>query len=162
VGDLDFRLLSRQCCRIRSGPFISSFFKKKIMSAILSVQNLSKQYDGGFQASTSSRARSCAARPQRRRQDDADLHHLRARDAVRRERAVGGHDVVDRLSREPALIGLVPQELTLEVFATLRDTVAFSRGLFGLRRDPARIEQILGSSRSGTSAARSCARSRAA
>jgi ABC-2 type transport system ATP-binding protein len=35
------------------------------------------------------------------------------------------------------LIGLVPQELTLEVFATVRNTIAFSRGLFGLRRDPA-------------------------
>jgi hypothetical protein len=87
VGDLDFRLLSRQCCRIRSGPFISSFFKKKIMSAILSVQNLSKQYDGGFQAlknvslDIEQGEILALARPQRRRQDDADLDHLRARDA---------------------------------------------------------------------------------
>lgn len=40
-------------------------------------------------------------------------------------------------------IGLVPQELTLDVFEPLLSTVSFSRELFGRRPDPARIEQIL-------------------
>ena len=40
-------------------------------------------------------------------------------------------------------IGLVPQELTMDVFEPLLSTVSFSRELFGRRPDPARIEQIL-------------------
>jgi ABC-2 type transport system ATP-binding protein len=40
-------------------------------------------------------------------------------------------------------IGLVPQELTMDVFEPLIGTVSFSRELFGRRPDPARIEQIL-------------------
>ena len=40
-------------------------------------------------------------------------------------------------------VGLVPQELTMDVFEPLMNTVSFSRELFGRRPDPARIEQIL-------------------
>ena len=40
-------------------------------------------------------------------------------------------------------IGLVPQELTLDVFEPLISTVSFSRELFGRRPDPTRIEEIL-------------------
>ena len=40
-------------------------------------------------------------------------------------------------------IGLVPQELTLDVFEPLISTVSFSRELFGRPPDPARIEEIL-------------------
>jgi ABC-2 type transport system ATP-binding protein len=40
-------------------------------------------------------------------------------------------------------IGLVPQELTLDVFEPLINTVSFSRGLFGRAPDPAKVEQIL-------------------
>ncbi|MEJ7776383.1 MAG: ABC transporter ATP-binding protein [Sphingomicrobium sp.] len=40
-------------------------------------------------------------------------------------------------------IGLVPQELTMDVFEPLISTVNFSRELFGRAPDPARIEQIL-------------------
>jgi len=40
-------------------------------------------------------------------------------------------------------IGLVPQELTMDVFEPLLNTVSFSRELFGRRPDPARIERIL-------------------
>jgi len=40
-------------------------------------------------------------------------------------------------------IGLVPQELTMDVFEPLIGTVSFSRELFGRRPDPAKIEQIL-------------------
>jgi ABC-2 type transport system ATP-binding protein len=40
-------------------------------------------------------------------------------------------------------IGLVPQELTMDVFEPLLSTVSFSRELFGLKPNPARIEQIL-------------------
>ena len=40
-------------------------------------------------------------------------------------------------------IGLVPQELTMDVFEPLLSTVSFSRELFGRRPDPKRIEEIL-------------------
>jgi ABC-2 type transport system ATP-binding protein len=40
-------------------------------------------------------------------------------------------------------IGLVPQELTMDVFEPLISTVSFSRELFGRRPDRARIEEIL-------------------
>ncbi|MBS0482530.1 MAG: ABC transporter ATP-binding protein [Proteobacteria bacterium] len=42
-----------------------------------------------------------------------------------------------------ARIGLVPQEMATDMFSTVANTVTYSRGLFGLRSDPARIEQIL-------------------
>ena len=56
---------------------------------------------------------------------------------------VGGHDVVTDYRAARRLIGLVPQELNLEPFTPVQAAVAFSRGIFGLRRDPARIEEIL-------------------
>src|SRR6476619_6443734 len=40
-------------------------------------------------------------------------------------------------------IGLVPQELTMDVFEPLISTVSFSRELFGRPPNPAKIEQIL-------------------
>ena len=40
-------------------------------------------------------------------------------------------------------IGLVPQELTMDVFEPLISTVSFSRELFGRAPNPARIEEIL-------------------
>jgi len=42
-----------------------------------------------------------------------------------------------------ALIGLVPQEISLDIFATVWNTVSFSRGLFGCWSDPAYIEGLL-------------------
>ncbi|QIL02657.1 ABC transporter ATP-binding protein [Sphingomonas sinipercae] len=40
-------------------------------------------------------------------------------------------------------IGLVPQELTMDVFEPLLNTVSFSRELFGRKPDPQKVEQIL-------------------
>jgi ABC-2 type transport system ATP-binding protein len=42
-----------------------------------------------------------------------------------------------------ARIGLVPQELSTDMFEAVKDTVAYSRGLFGKPRDPAIIERVL-------------------
>ncbi|WP_424975961.1 ABC transporter ATP-binding protein [Dinoroseobacter sp. S124A] len=56
---------------------------------------------------------------------------------------VGGYDVVTAFRKSRALVGLVPQELTLEPFETVLATVTFSRGLFGKPRDPAYLEKIL-------------------
>ena len=57
--------------------------------------------------------------------------------------AVGGHDVVSEFRAARNLIGLVPQEINLEPFETVINTVRFSRGLFGKPRDDAFLDQIL-------------------
>lgn len=56
---------------------------------------------------------------------------------------VGGHDVVADFRESRGLIGLVPQEITLEPFERVLNTVRFSRGLFGKSRNDAYIEQLL-------------------
>lgn len=57
--------------------------------------------------------------------------------------AVGGFDVVDEFRSARNLIGLVPQEINLEPFETVINTVRFSRGLFGKPRNDAYLDQIL-------------------
>ncbi len=56
---------------------------------------------------------------------------------------VGGHDIVRDYRITRSLIGLVPQELTTDAFESVRATVTFSRGLFGLAPNPAFIEKVL-------------------
>ena len=56
---------------------------------------------------------------------------------------VGGHDVIRDFRAARALIGLVPQEITLEPFEKVINTVSFSRGLFGKSPNPAHIEKVL-------------------
>lgn len=56
---------------------------------------------------------------------------------------VGGHDTQTDFRAARSLIGLVPQEINLEPFETVFSSVSFSRGLFGKRRDDARIKEIL-------------------
>jgi ABC-2 type transport system ATP-binding protein len=54
-----------------------------------------------------------------------------------------GHDVVRDYRAARSVIGLVPQELSTDMFETVVDTVRFSRGLFGKRRDDAVVEKVL-------------------
>jgi len=54
-----------------------------------------------------------------------------------------GHDTVRDFRAARARIGLVPQELTTDMFETVWNTLTFSRGLFGKPRDPAIIEKVL-------------------
>ncbi|MES2970103.1 MAG: ABC transporter ATP-binding protein [Pseudomonadota bacterium] len=56
---------------------------------------------------------------------------------------VGGHDVARAFRASRNLIGLVPQEISLEPFETVFNSVSFSRGLFGKSRDPAHVERVL-------------------
>jgi ABC-2 type transport system ATP-binding protein len=56
---------------------------------------------------------------------------------------VDGHDIITGYRAARAMIGLVPQEIALDIFATVEDTVRFSRGLFGRRAAPGYIEQLL-------------------
>lgn len=56
---------------------------------------------------------------------------------------VGGHDIVTGYRGARAMIGLVPQEIALEPFEKVINTVEFSRGLFGKPRDNAVVERVL-------------------
>jgi len=56
---------------------------------------------------------------------------------------VNGHDIIRDFRESRKLIGLVPQELTLGAFETVWNTIQFSRGLFGKKRDDAYLEQLL-------------------
>ena len=54
-----------------------------------------------------------------------------------------GHDLSRDWRSARSRIGLVPQELSTDMFETVRRAVTYSQGLFGKRHDPARIEEIL-------------------
>jgi ABC-2 type transport system ATP-binding protein len=54
-----------------------------------------------------------------------------------------GHDHVRDFRAARAKIGLVPQELTTDMFEAVSNTLAFSRGLFGKPPNPAVIEKVL-------------------
>ena len=56
---------------------------------------------------------------------------------------VDGFDIISDFRKTRAMIGLVPQELTLGAFDTVWSTARFSRGLFGSKRDDAYLEQLL-------------------
>lgn len=56
---------------------------------------------------------------------------------------VNGHHWRDRFKDARRQIGLVPQEMSVDVFEPVWRTVAFSRELFGLKRDDAALERIL-------------------
>ena len=56
---------------------------------------------------------------------------------------VGGFDIQSQYREARKLIGLVPQEITLEPFEKVINTVRFSRGLFGKPKDDAHVEKVL-------------------
>ncbi len=56
---------------------------------------------------------------------------------------IGGYDSITEYRQARQLIGLVPQELTSDAFETVWNTVCFTRGLFGLPKNPKRIEEVL-------------------
>jgi ABC-2 type transport system ATP-binding protein len=119
------------------------------MAAILSVQNLSKQYDGGFQALKNVNLEI----------DEGEILALLGPNGAGKTTLisiicglvnassglakVGGHDVVGEFRQARSLIGLVPQEIALEPFQTVMDALRFTRGLFGKRNDPALLKSIL-------------------
>jgi ABC-2 type transport system ATP-binding protein len=119
------------------------------MQTILSIRDLSKTYDSGFQAL---------------KRVDLDIRKGEifallgpngagkttligsvcglVRPSTGRV-TVGGHDIVRDYRAARELIGLVPQELTTDAFETVWGAVTFSRGLFGKAPRPEYLEQIL-------------------
>ena len=56
---------------------------------------------------------------------------------------VDNFDIIKDYRKTRSIIGLVPQELNLESFETVFDTVSYSRGLYGKAPKPEHIERIL-------------------
>ena len=119
------------------------------MTAAISVQNLDKTYDNGFQAL-----------------DDINLQVKRGEiiallgpngagkttlisticgivNASSGKIDVFGHDNVKNYRQARKFIGLVPQELTTDAFETVWKTICFSRLLFGKPSKPEFIESLL-------------------
>ncbi len=119
------------------------------MPPILSVQNLEKTYDGGFQA-----LKSVSLEIQK-----GEVFALLGPNGAGKTTlisticglvrptsgaiTVGGHDAQKDYRAARRLIGLVPQEMPTAPFDLVGNTVALSRGLFGLKPNPAFIEKIL-------------------
>ena len=56
---------------------------------------------------------------------------------------VDGYDISKNFRDARKLVGLVPQDITLEPFEKVANTINFSRGLFGKKKDDALTEKIL-------------------
>ncbi|WP_296431516.1 ABC transporter ATP-binding protein [Yoonia sp.] len=119
------------------------------MSAIVSVKNLRKAYAGGFEALKSVTLDI----------EEGEILALLGPNGAGKTTlisticgitvptsgtiTVGGHDAQTDFRAARALIGLVPQEVNLEPFETVMNTVTFSRGLFGKPRNDALVQDIL-------------------
>ncbi len=57
--------------------------------------------------------------------------------------SVENFDIINDYRETRSRIGLVPQELTLEQFETVFNNVSYSRGLYGKRPDPIYIQKVL-------------------
>jgi ABC-2 type transport system ATP-binding protein len=119
------------------------------MASIVSVRNLTKTYASGFQALKSVNLEI----------EEGEILALLGPNGAGKTTlisticgivqptsgsvTVGGHDVARAFRASRNLIGLVPQEISLEPFETVLNSVSFSRGLFGKAADPAHVERVL-------------------
>ncbi|HWT72344.1 MAG TPA: ABC transporter ATP-binding protein [Oxalicibacterium sp.] len=119
------------------------------MQPIISVKNLTKQYESGFQALKG------VDLDIRRGEIFALLGPNGAGKTTLINIICGivnpsggtvladGHNVVTEYRAARTKIGLVPQELSTDAFETVWATVNFSRGLFGKPKDHAHVEKTL-------------------
>ncbi|MBO9882779.1 ABC transporter ATP-binding protein [Xanthomonas sp. D-109] len=119
------------------------------MSPIISVQQLTKTYAGGFQA-----LKGIDLEIRR-----GEIFALLGPNGAGKTTLISiicglvtpssgrvladGHDIVRDYRAARGKIGLVPQELATDAFETVWATVRFSRGLFGKPRDDAHLERVL-------------------
>jgi ABC-2 type transport system ATP-binding protein len=119
------------------------------MPPIISVENLTKTYASGFQA-----LKRIDLEIQR-----GEIFALLGPNGAGKTTLIGivcgivnatsgrvtadGHDIVKDYRAARSKIGLVPQELSTDMFETPWATVSFSRGMFGKPKNPAHIEKVL-------------------
>ncbi len=119
------------------------------MSAIVQVNGLNKTYDGGFEAlknvSLDIREGEILALlgPNGAGKTTLISTICGITQPTSGAITVGGHDVIDDWRAARKLIGLVPQEINLEPFELVANTVRFSRGLFDRQRNDAFVDQVL-------------------
>ncbi len=119
------------------------------MQPVISIDNLSKSYAGGFEALKS------VSLEIRRGEIFAFLGPNGAgkttlinivcgiANASSGSVLVDGNDIIREYRATRSLIGLVPQELVTETFESVWATISFSRGLFGKAADPDHLERVL-------------------
>jgi ABC-2 type transport system ATP-binding protein len=119
------------------------------LDSVLSIQSLTKTYDNGFSAL---KGVDLAIRR-------GEIFALLGPNGAGKTTLIGivcglvratsgkvvvdGHDIAEDYRSARKKIGLVPQELSVNMFETVWDTVTFSRGLFGKKADPAHLEKVL-------------------
>lgn len=119
------------------------------MQPIVSIANLSKTYDSGFQALKNVNLDIQPGEilallgPNGAGKTTLISTICGIVNASAGSVTVDGHDIVDGYRTTRSLIGLVPQELTLGAFETVWHTLCFSRGLFGKPPNDEYLEQIL-------------------
>ncbi len=119
------------------------------MSTILSVKNLNKIYAGGFQAlkniNLDIRKGEIFALlgPNGAGKTTLISAICGIVNPTSGQILVNDHDINENFRLTRTLIGLVPQELSVETFEPVWDTVNFSRGLFGMAPNRKHIESIL-------------------
>ena len=119
------------------------------MSAIVKVQNLRKAYAGGFEALKGVNLEIAEGEilallgPNGAGKTTLISTICGITTPTSGNVLVGGHDTVTDFRAARDLIGLVPQEINLEPFETVFNSVRFSRGLFGKPRNDAYIEKVL-------------------
>ncbi|WP_375265548.1 ABC transporter ATP-binding protein [Planktotalea sp.] len=119
------------------------------MSEILSVRDLVKRYDDGFEAlkgvtlSIKQGEILALLGPNGAGKTTLISTICGITEGTSGTVTVGGHDIVKGYRDARRMIGLVPQEISLEPFERVINTVRFSRGLFGKPKDEAYLEKIL-------------------
>ena len=121
----------------------------RAMTTVLTIDNLSKTYAGGFEAlkgvhlEIESGEIFALLGPNGAGKTTLISIVCGLANATGGSVTVDGLDIVRDYRKTRAMIGLVPQELPAESFETVLGTVTFSRGLFGLPPDPDHVEKVL-------------------
>ncbi|WP_296417096.1 ABC transporter ATP-binding protein [Pseudooctadecabacter sp.] len=119
------------------------------MTHIVEVSDLTKRYDGGFEAlksvtlSIQEGEIIALLGPNGAGKTTLISTICGITRATEGQILIGGHDSITDYRAARSLVGLVPQEINLEPFETVMNTVRFSRGLFGKKPDAAYLEKVL-------------------